>query len=486
MGRPAALCAALAGWLLASAATAQPAPSGLDLARALTDRIVRVTGRQAPGLPGVKGYGLVVGEETGPGQTKRLVIVVPNDVVREPDHPEIGFLPPLVGFSDATLRGIVATLEPHQLPPDRGNIAVLTVPRPAGYVPRPTTIAGFGNIVPGVPAWQVGNTADFEPIPVPARFAYQDQAGWLLFEGVETGAGTAGAALIGERGVFGLTMGASPNDPDVTRVVPLPYVALRLRAWGRGWDVPFDGETIATELQQRGARASAPLAASPITLSPISVVRMLPADAAARASWVPPGARISPWRLVGARLYGSPRRESAVVGILPAGRALPDELWRQGAYDITYKLDGGAWFLISTSGQDLGYVAGGDIVEVWPPLTTAGLAGGKIVREWTVSGGKTAVLRDVGTAYELETIATCQQARCDTVTLFSPAPPATGAIVPTYQMAPMAGNWHQGDAVSLRATVPRRLIETTGTILQACIANDTQCDPETIYPPGAR
>ncbi len=485
MSRLLSLVAVLLACGMALPAFAQPrSRTGYEMATDLVDRMVRVTGRQTPGQPGQTGYGLIVGEDTDAQGKTTLTIVVPNHVVRDEATSRDIFQPPTVAFAAEPLRIIQAKLLPEHLVQLLGDIALISVPKPEKFLTPPGIMANAAIVLPGAPGWQLGRIGEFAPDAQPGRFAYQDQSGWVLFEGLQNGRDVTGSAVVGERGVIGIVMGPSLTDPQISRVMPLTYISVRTRAWGHNWSLPLDGSVEATNALQAGPtrylRSSEP---DGIALSPIRIVPMLQNDVTARASWIPPDARVSPWFDVPARLFATPGRDSATGGVLPAGRYLPNSLWRSGAYEVLRKLDGGAWFLVGTSGQELGYVAGTDVVEIWPALATGGLSGGKVVREWTAAAGRPAVLRDVDNAYEIETYGQCQLAACDTVTIFTPAPPAAGAIMPTFQMAPLTGMWHRDDVIAIRILVPRRVIETAGTQLHVCAGPASECKPQVLFPP---
>ncbi len=471
-------------------ARAQTPPSGFEMAQSLIERMVRVTGRQSSGAGGQVGYGLVTGEETDSRGETVLLVVVPYNVVRDPERPDAVFQPPGVVFASAPQRLHAGEVLAEALVPDRGNLALVTVRKPGSFRAVPAMMADAGTVLPGVPVWQAGLAGAFAAASQAGRLAYQDQAGWLLFDGIDNMAGAIGAAVVSENGVIGLAMGPAPQDPIATRVIPLAFVAMRVRAWGHVWDMSAAGSpgmrgVAAGQAHSALAPAAPAQQGDGAALAPIRVVPLLDAEAAARSSWVPQGAKVSPWFSRGATLFGSPRREAARVGAMPAGRALPEDLWRDGAYDIARKFDGGAWFQIGTSGQDLGFVSGADIVEVWPALRQGGAAG-KVVREWRGAGGTQAVLRDAGTAFEIEASLECALARCRRVILFTPPPAEAGAVVPTFQMAPIRGVWRKGERVPVRAMVPRAAIESRGALVLGCAGNAEECPRVTVYPPPLR
>jgi hypothetical protein len=43
--------------------------------------------------------------------------------------------------------------------------------------------------------------------------------------------------------------------------------------------------------------------------------------------------------------------------------------------------------------------------------------------------------------------------------------------------------WRKGDLVSLRAQLPRRVIDVRDTVLYACVGGDEGCTQTQIYPP---
>jgi len=195
------------------------------------------------------------------------------------------------------------------------------------------------------------------------------------------------------------------------------------------------------------------------------------------------GARVSPWTDSPIRLFGAPRSAAPQIGTLPAGITLPGRVLMNGAYAVIDKLDSGAWFLLAVEGRPVGYVTANDIVEIWPLPEATGMAGGKVVREWTAAAGKVAALRDAGNAYELETAVTCAKDSCDMIIAYTPAPPNEGATLPTFQTPPLLGHWQRGDVITLRLQLPRRIVEVPGTKLMACTGREGNCIQETLLPP---
>jgi len=275
-------------------------------------------------------------------------------------------------------------------------------------------------------------------------------------------------------------------------------MAAKFREWGLAWDIMPAGTAARTagagaasaaaspgagNLATNATPAPSPPAASPAPPSspfgPVTIVTLLPAELVTRGSWIPPGARVSPWARSGAVLLGAPRKDANRVGEIPAGYLLPQELWSGGAYTIQNRIDNGAWFLLGTPGQPLGYVAGTDVVEVWPAVKPGTPAEGKVVREFPLQGGK-AVLRDAGTHYDMTVSLTCDLAVCDSILFFTPIPPSPGAIVPTFQVPRIAGSWQQHDAADAHVLLPRALVETKGAQLIACFGLENGCRQQRI------
>ena len=479
------LLLALAALACIEPAFAQTQPNGFEMARSVVERMVRVTGRQSPGVIGHVGYGLITGEETNARGETVLLVVLPYNIVRDPERPGATFQPPSVAFAAEPLRLYEGELLAENLPPDRGNLALISVRKPEKFLAPPAMMADPGAVLPGVPVWQAGLSSDFSAATNAARLAYQDQVGWLLFDGIDNMTAAIGATVVGDHGVIGLAMGPAPQDPITTRVLPMPFVAMRVRAWGHAWDIASESSPSARGITAGPTRYTPTRQGDGMALAPIRVVPLLDAEATARSAWIPRGAKVSPWFSRPANLFGSPRREAAMVGVMPAGRYLPDDLWRDGAYDVLQKLDAGAWFHIGTSGQDLGFVSGADVVEVWPsPGDAASTA--KVVRQWTAAGDTPATLRDSGTAFEIEAAVECTLPRCLSAIVFTPPPPEPGSISPTYQMASLRGVWRKGEIVRLRAMLPRKAIETRGALVMACAGTADECPRVTIYPPPAR
>jgi hypothetical protein len=405
--------------------------------------------------------------------------------VRDPAKPAAIFAPPRVTFYADLSRNVAAVVLDVRLPPDQGDLAVLVVPKVPIPPPQPAVMAGTQALEPGMATWQLGLRGVWMQPSASARYALREPAGWLNFDGLDGSPGSAGGAVITELGLAGMVVGSDPGANRPARVLPAELIAAKFREWGLAWNIlppgaaaPAGTGSVATNATPvQPAPPNPPAAPTEAPSSPfgsINVVALLPAELAARGSWVPPDARVSPWARSGAVLLGAPRKDANRVGELPAGYLLPQDLWSRGAYPIENRIDKGAWFLLGTPGEPLGYVAGTDVVEVWPAAKPDAPAEGKVVREIPLQGGK-AVLRDAGTHYDLTVSLTCELAVCDSILFFTPIPPSPGAIVPTFQVPRIAGSWQQHDTAEAHVLLPRSLVETKGAQLIACFGLDTAC-----------
>jgi hypothetical protein len=462
------------------AALAQQPPPGQQLAQDFMLRVARVAGR----LPGAApGYGFIVGTHPTADGQPGLLIVTADHLVRDPAHPDAHFQPPLLTFYSDLAHPAPAELLDQYLPPDQGDLALLVVAATATV--SPIAAVDPRSLLPGIFAWQAGRPGVMQPSETPGRFAGRADTGWLSFEGLDASPASAGAAVLVNRGLAGMIVGADPDRAGNVRVVPIDLIAAKLQAWGLNWQIAAPvGSAAAGSAEPSGQTPLAP----PHRRNPLAsleaptlrVLPLLPSEAAARASWVPNGARLSPWATRPAALMTSPSADAARVGTMPPGTQLPMDLWSGGAYQILSKLDRGAWFLAGSDGQPIGYVAGNDIIEVWPAPPQQTPIAGKLVREWTVEGGQHAELRDAASHYELSLPMTCKLDFCNQVMVYTPLPPAAGAIVPPLSVPPITGSWQRNAVVDIHLQLPRYLVETKGAKLLGCIGRADSCEDQTL------
>ena len=483
------------------AAQAQQQPAGLRLARDFMLRTARVVGRVAPppargtgpaasrpAAPGqgnagagMTGYGFVVGTHPTANGHPGLLIVTADHLVRDPANPDQRFQPPVITLYDDLEHPAAAELLDQHLPPDQGDLALLVVGATASF--HGVAAVESQSLLSGIPAWQAGRAGVMQPPETPGRFTRFRAPGWLSFEGLDTAPGAAGAAVLVNRGLAGMTVRANPEKPNEIDVLPIDVIAARLQAWGMDWQIAPPGTEVSTETAPSAARPARSVLSS-LSAPSLQVQPLLPSEVSARASWVPTDARLSPWALKSTPLLVTPTSDAPRLGTMPPGNQLPAELWASGAYQILSKLDRGAWFLAGSSGRPIGYVSGSDVIEVWPAMPGQTPISGKLVREWTVEGGQKAELRDAGSHYELSIPMTCKLEFCNQVSAFSPLPPAAGAVVPMLVVPPVTGQWQQETVVAIHLQLPRALVETKGALLMGCIGRRDSCEEQTLLTGG--
>ena len=145
----------------AAPARAQTSPAGFEMAKSVIARMVRVTGRQSAAGGGQVGYGLIAGEERNADGETVLLAVVPYNVVRDPAQPGASFQPPGIAFAREPQRFHTGEVLRESLPPDRGNLALVSLRKPAWFHAVPAMMADSGTVLPGVPVWQAGVAGEF-------------------------------------------------------------------------------------------------------------------------------------------------------------------------------------------------------------------------------------------------------------------------------------------------------------------------------------
>ena len=136
--------AVLLAW--ASAAVAQPTPTPSTpwtVASNFLDRVVWITMRQGAGQSDVTGYGFVVGEHIDRTGRQVFVVVTADHVVGATNDAGRAVPPPQLTVKYCADRSHTwdATLLDFRVPPGKGDLAVLEVPRPPGYSTKPAAMA---------------------------------------------------------------------------------------------------------------------------------------------------------------------------------------------------------------------------------------------------------------------------------------------------------------------------------------------------------
>jgi hypothetical protein len=111
------------------------------------------------------------------------------------------------------------------------------------------------------------------------------------------------------------------------------------------------------------------------------------------------------------------------------------------------------------------------------------------VQDWVVNDQGSvnpahAILRDAGAYDDLTIPVACRREFCNSVMIYTPGPPAPGAIVPTLRILPINGAWRQNAIAMVHVQLPHAVVDTKGVKLMACIGQGTDCDEQQLLPPS--
>src|SRR5271165_1592300 len=148
---------ALIGWFLVFAAAgggfcAGPpaqAAGGEAKAVALSPHVVKITATLGQGSVPQTGFGFIVGQ-----LGNQLVVITADHVVRG-DDPGAEDPAPLITFFENQGSQIKGKLETVRLPKERGDLAVVLVPKP-GFVSFVTEAIDTTPVSRGLPVWLIG------------------------------------------------------------------------------------------------------------------------------------------------------------------------------------------------------------------------------------------------------------------------------------------------------------------------------------------
>ena len=93
-----------------------------------------------------------------------------------------------------------------------------------------------------------------------------------------------------------------------------------------------------------------------------------------------------------------------------------------------------------------------------------------------------ATLRDAGAYDDLTIPVACRREFCNSVLVYTPRPPAAGAIVPTLRILPIDGAWPQNAVAVVHVQLPHAVVDTKGVKLMACIGQGADCDEQQLLP----
>ena len=202
------------------------APSGGDLSLDLRQNVVRVTARWKNGAA-YDGFGFLVGARAG-----TLYVVTADHVVRGDSPDAIDQNPKVTFFGDKGAE-YTAELLATRLTPAEGDIAILRLPAPAGFVFRRAATAP-ARTPRGASVWFVGLLRDWF---VPSRSGSVNRVepnGSIVVEGLNVKVGTSGAPLISAAGIVGMVVA---DTGMFARATPVDLIERAVKDWGYPWEL---------------------------------------------------------------------------------------------------------------------------------------------------------------------------------------------------------------------------------------------------------
>lgn len=172
--------------------------SGEDLALALRSNVVRIVAHVVVGEPARLGFGFVVGEASG-----QLYIATANHVVRGDGLGEVDKKPTIIFFQDQQGKEISGELLGTQLPRGQGDLAVLRVQSPAGYIWRRDVLAR-APVGRKDDVWFVGKLGEWYVPTRPGAVNEIRPSGVIRIDALAISVGTSGAPLISQNGIVGM------------------------------------------------------------------------------------------------------------------------------------------------------------------------------------------------------------------------------------------------------------------------------------------
>jgi hypothetical protein len=194
-----------------------------QMANALRQNVVRI--KTTMSARDENGFGFVVGEKSG-----QLYIVTAHHVVAGSD-PDTITLKVEVEFFDR--RGKMYKAELLGTHDAARDLAVLTVPPPAGFTWMKRCMAGPEQQRRGVPVWSIGRVQEWK-IPVePGHVASDPSTDWMLdLEGTVVQPGSSGGPVVSDTGIIGMIEQDSAGN---TRALSIDLIQRDFQGWNHPW-----------------------------------------------------------------------------------------------------------------------------------------------------------------------------------------------------------------------------------------------------------
>jgi sulfatase modifying factor 1 len=203
----------------------RPCVSGGGLAPTLSNlwtNVVRIVAAR-------QGFGFVVGEARG-----WLYIVTADHVVRrEGGSPDDIDQPPTVTFFQDQGTSYPGKLAKKRLSPKEGDLAVLVIQPPPGFVWH-RKVRAPGPAERGTDVWFIGKGDEWYVPPRPGAFDRIESTGAIRVEGLPVIEGTSGAPLISQKGILGMVL---TTEGVFSRAMPLDIIQREVEQWGYPWQL---------------------------------------------------------------------------------------------------------------------------------------------------------------------------------------------------------------------------------------------------------
>jgi hypothetical protein len=196
-----------------------------QMANALRQNVVRVEATMSTHVE--NGFGFVVGERGG-----QLYIVTAYHVVNDPDA--IGVANPVkakVEFFDN--QGKLYKAEILGTHDENRDLAVLTVPSPAGFSWKEKCLAGPEKQKHGVPVWFIGRDQKWKPPVAPGHVISGPSTEWMIdLEGTSVKPGSSGGPIISDTGIIGMI---ETDSSENTRALSIDFIKRAFETWNHPW-----------------------------------------------------------------------------------------------------------------------------------------------------------------------------------------------------------------------------------------------------------